>query len=58
MPVIEFDEFWGVHLVSWFPGVVAFRVSFPFDQILESSSPSMTLVVNNALHFIFLFAVY
>ena len=55
--MIKFDEFQGMHLVSWFPCVVTFRVPFPLDEILESSSPSMTSVVNNALHFIFLFAV-
>ena len=55
--MIEFDEFRGVHLVSWFPCVVTFRVPFPFDEILESSSPSMTSVVNNPLHFVFFFTI-
>ena len=55
--MIEFDEFRGVHLVSWFPCVVAFRVPFPFDEILELSSLTMTSVVDNTLHFIFLFAI-
>ena len=55
--MIKFDKFRGVHLVSWFPCVITLRVSFPFDEILESSSPSMTSVVDNALHFIFLFSV-
>jgi hypothetical protein len=32
--MIEFDEGWCVDLIGIFPGVVAFRVSFPFDQIL------------------------
>ena len=55
--MIEFDEFRGMHLVSWFPCVVAFGVPFPFDEILESSGPTMTSVVDNALHFILLFTV-
>ena len=55
--MIEFDEFQGVHLVSWLPCVVTFRVPFPFNEILEPSSSSMTSVVDNALHFIFFFAV-
>ena len=55
--MIKFDKFWGMHLVSWFPGVVTFRVSFPFDEILEPSSLTMTSVVNNALHFVFFFSV-
>ena len=55
--MIEFDEFWGMHLVSWFPCVVTFRVSFPFDEILELSSPTMMSVVDDMLHFVFLFTV-
>ena len=55
--MIKFDELWGVHLISWFPCVVTFGVPFPFDEILESSSPSMTSVVNNVLHFVFFFSV-
>ena len=34
--LIMLDKFRGVNLVSWFPGVVAFGVPFPFDEILES----------------------
>ena len=55
--MIKFDELWGVHLVSWLPCVVTLRVPFPFDEILEPSSPTMTLVVDNAFHFIFFFSV-
>ena len=55
--MIKFDKLRGMHLVSWFPCVVALRVSFPLDKILESSSPSMMSVVNNALHFILLFTI-
>ena len=55
--MIKFDELQGMHLVSWLPCVVTFRVPFPFDEILKLSSPSMTSVVNDALHLIFLFSV-
>ena len=55
--MIKFDEFWSVHLVSWFPCVITFRVFFPFNEILESSSPAMMSVVNNALHFVLLFTI-
>ena len=55
--MIKFDEFRSMHLISWFPCVVAFGISFPFDEILESSSPTMTSVVNDALHFILLFTI-
>ena len=55
--MIKFDEFRGVYLVSWFPCVVALRIPFPFDEILESSSLSMTSVVDDTLHFIFFFPI-
>jgi len=42
--VIKFDEVRGVGLIGIFPGVVAFGVSFPFDEILELSRSSMTSV--------------
>ena len=55
--MIEFDELWGMYLISWFPCVVTLRIPFPFDEILESSGPTMTSVVDNALHFIFFFTI-
>ena len=55
--MIEFDEFGGVYLICWFPCVVTFGVSFPFDEILEPSGSAMTSVVNNTLHFIFFFTI-
>jgi len=33
--LIMLDKFRGMNLVSWFPCVVAFRVSLPFDQVLK-----------------------
>jgi hypothetical protein len=33
--MIKFDELQGMHLVSWFPGIVMFWITLPFDQILE-----------------------
>jgi hypothetical protein len=33
--VIEFDQIRGMCLIGVFPGIVAFGVSFPFDQVLE-----------------------
>ena len=55
--MIEFDEFRGMHLISWFPCVVTFGVPFPFDEILEPSGPAMTSVVNDSLHFVLLFTI-
>jgi len=31
-------------LIGVFPSIVAFRVSFPFDEVLECSGSSMTSV--------------
>ena len=33
--VIKFDQVRGMCLIGVFPGIVAFGVSLPFDQILE-----------------------
>ena len=53
--VIGFNQVWGMDLVSRFPGVVCFWVPFPFDKILKSSSPSGVSMIDDFLHFVFLF---
>ena len=55
--MIKFNEFGGVDLISWLPCIVTFRVPFPFDEVLELSGPTMTSVVNDALHFVLLFPI-
>ena len=55
--MIEFDQFGSMHLISWLPCVVTFGVSFSFDEVLEPSRPSVKVVINDALYFIFLFFV-
>ena len=55
--MILFHAFWRVHLVCWFPRVVAFGVSFPLDQVLQGLRPSMMSVVDYPLHGVFFFAV-
>jgi len=42
--VIKFDEVRCMDLIGVFPGIVAFRISFPFDEVLEHSRSSMTSV--------------
>ena len=56
LSVIGFNELRGVDLVSWFPGVVRFRVPFPFDEVLEGSSPASISVINHFFHLIFFFS--
>jgi hypothetical protein len=55
--VIEFDQLWGMCLIGIFPNIVAFRVSLPFDQVLEPSGLSMMLVASDCLHFELLFSI-
>ena len=50
--MISLHEIWGVHLVSWFPGVIALWVALPLKEILELFSPSMTSVAPYLLHLV------
>jgi hypothetical protein len=56
-PVIEFDEVWCMDLISVLPGVVTFRVAFPFDQILQGLVTPPSLVTADLFHFILLFSI-
>ena len=51
------DKFRGMNLISWFPCIIAFRVSLPFDEVLESFRSSELSVCNNSFDFVFLFSV-
>jgi hypothetical protein len=44
-------------LIGIFPSVVAFRIPFPFDQILQGPFAPHPLVGTDLLHFIFLFSI-
>jgi hypothetical protein len=46
-----------VQLVFWFPCVVGFRVSFPFEEILKSFFPSKMAVTSDGFYFILRFTV-
>ena len=50
--MILLKEIQGIHLVSWFPGVVTFRVALPLYEILKHSGTSVMLVISNLFHFI------
>ena len=45
-----------MNLVHWFPGVVTFGVSLPFNEVLELSRLALASVVQYSLHFIFFFS--
>jgi hypothetical protein len=55
--MIGFDECWGVDLISVFPGVVTFRVTLPFDQILQGVTMPPSLMCTDLFHFIFFFPI-
>jgi hypothetical protein len=53
-PVIFPKYSWGLDVLNGLPGVVAFGVPFPLDQVLELSPPAVTSMVSNRLDFILL----
>jgi hypothetical protein len=55
--VIEFDERGCMNLISVFPSVVTFGISFPFDQILQGLVPPPGLMGTYLLHFILFFPI-
>ena len=55
--LIMLDNFRGMDLISWFPCVVAFRISLPFDEILEPFGSSVLLVCDNSFDFVFFFSI-
>ena len=54
---VMLDKFRGMNLVCWFPCVVTFGVSLPFDEVLEPFQSSELPVCDNSFYFVFLFSV-
>jgi hypothetical protein len=50
-------EIRGVHLVSWFPGVVTFGVAPPLYEIVELLHSPLMAMVPNLLHLVLFFVV-
>ncbi len=55
--LIMLDKFRGMDLISWFPCVVTFGVSLPFDEVLKPFRSSELSVCDNPFDFIFFFSV-
>jgi len=55
--VVSLEKVWGVNVLKWFPGVVAFGVSLPLHKVLEHSGPSMTSVVDQMFYFILFYSL-
>ncbi len=51
------DKFRGMDLISWFPCVVTFGVSLPFDEILKLFRSSELLVCDDSFDFVFFFSI-
>jgi hypothetical protein len=45
---------WGLYVFDGLPGVIAFGIPFPLDQILELSSPAAMAMVSNRLDLVLL----
>jgi len=55
--VIKFDEVRCMDLIGVFPSIVTFRVSLPFDEVLERPRLPMMSVALYQLHFVFRFSI-
>ncbi len=55
--LVTLDKFRGMDVVSWFPCVVTFRVSLPFDEVLKSFRSSELSVCDDSFDFVFLFSI-
>ena len=55
--MIKFDELGRMDLIGVFPSVVAFGIVFPFDEVLENSSPTVASMTLDLIHFVFLFSI-
>ena len=55
--MILLKEIWGIHLVSWFPDVITFRIAPPLYEILEHSGTSVEPVISDLFHFILFFII-
>ena len=53
-PMIFPEQPWGLDMFNGLPGVVAFGIPFPLDQILELSPPSAMAMASNRLDFVLL----
>ena len=55
--LIMLDKFRGMNLVCWFPCVVTFGVSLPFDEILQPFQSSELSVCDDSFYFVFFFSI-
>jgi hypothetical protein len=51
-------EFWSVEVIVVNPAVISGWVSFPMDEVLEFTSPSMSSCILNVFYFIFFIILF
>jgi len=56
LSVIGVNELWSVDLISWFPSIVCFRISYPLDEILEGPRPPYMSMIDNLFNLVFFFS--
>ena len=52
--MILFEKVWGMDILDRFPGVITFRVPFPFHEVLELSRLTLVPVIDQMFDLIFL----
>jgi hypothetical protein len=50
--IVLFEEFRGVHLVFCFPGIVGLRITFSFEEILESFVLPEVAMISDGFYFV------
>src|SRR6266436_5910748 len=55
--LVMLDNFGGMDLISWFPCIVTFGVTLPFDEVLELSGSSVLSVCNDSFNFVLFFPI-
>jgi hypothetical protein len=56
-PFVLSYQLWGLDVVSWLPGVVAFWIALPIDKVLQLFFPPLTSVASDGLDLILFFIV-
>jgi hypothetical protein len=52
--MILLEQLWGLDVFDGLPGVVAFGIPLPLNQVLELPPPAMTAMVSNRLDLVLL----
>jgi hypothetical protein len=56
--VVGLQQIGCMNVIGWFPCVIAFGVSLPFDKILQGATAPEVVVIPNGLHLVLHFSFY